>query len=192
MSEAGQILVFNLEKKVEFAEAGTGNSWGGRLGYKWKHFVQTARQGLFHLELLTPPHGVGLSFQLHLFILCHKLFLLTTSASNISRSLFLFCKVSHQPIPFALLCMSSRVTWCSRTATAALSSAVIYGGRQHRWMLPFAPSLTLCTQQWEQRTAGPFALPQRYYCGNGTDKSGVSTSFCEKRQSRHFLNRLGP
>lgn len=50
--------------KVEFKEAGAGSSWDGRLGYKWKHFLQTAHQGLSHFELLTPAHAVGLSFQL--------------------------------------------------------------------------------------------------------------------------------
>lgn len=52
------------------------------------------------------------------------------------------------------------------TAAAALSSTVCHCGRERRWMLSFGPSLTLCTQQNERRTAGLFALPQRHYCGN--------------------------
>lgn len=52
----------------------------------------------------------------------------------------------------------------------------------------FTLSLTLCTQQREQRTTGPLAVPRRHHCGNATDKSRVSSSFCEEGQTRHFLN----
>lgn len=61
MQGVGQILIF-ISKQGEFEEPGSGKSSGGRLGYKWKHFVQTGLQGHFHSELLTPPRAAGLLF----------------------------------------------------------------------------------------------------------------------------------
>lgn len=63
-SVVAQMLVFIRRRKKRWNLKKQNLAVCGWLGYMWKHFVQAALQGLFHLELLSPPHAVGLSFQL--------------------------------------------------------------------------------------------------------------------------------
>lgn len=154
--------------KVEFKVAAASNSWASRLGYKWKHFLQTALQDLFHSELWTAPHAVGLSFQL-----CFSPPLPQTV--DLMSLFFYFCLTlinqAHLPFPFWIRSEIKR-NGCRLMSTSLQHHdhclaewrgpagqqhypPPIYGGRERRWMPSLAPSLTLRTQQWEQRAAGP-------------------------------------
>lgn len=150
--------------KVEFKEAGAGNSWASRLGYKWKHFLQSVLQDFFPFRVVNSTSCCRSLFSALFFF--HPLPQTVQAASNVF--IFLFLSDSNQPGPSAFpfwirreirngcrLLSTSRqhhdhclAEWRG-TAGQLHYPPLIYGGREHRWMLPLAPSLTLGTQQWE-------------------------------------------
>lgn len=107
---------FYSSEQVEFEEAGTGSGRGGRLGYKWKHFVYTAHQGLFRLGLLTPPNNIGLSFQLHFFIPCHERFLFTIASLDRLRISVLLLQSLSSANPICPFCFLKKTEYYMATS----------------------------------------------------------------------------
>lgn len=65
--------------KVEFKEAGAGNSWASRLGYKWKHFLQSVLQDFFPFRVVNSTSCCRSLFS--------ALFLFSSSATNCAGSI---------------------------------------------------------------------------------------------------------
>lgn len=139
--------------KVGFKEVGTGKSWDGRLGYNWKHILESDLQGLSHFEFLTPPYAVGLSIEhwtsatycldlqhlvSFLFWFCLQCLNLWWAPIHFSCALFwIGGKKKRKKKWLQASVHLSAASWSpSSTAGQLYYPPLIYSGRELRWMLP--------------------------------------------------------